>query len=136
MVDMDLFSTLRLPAHVSVPGRWRRAQPYTGVQIDHNELLLRSRKTETFASQMAPPCVRKLPRCISGREIFLLTPDARASRGPQPNTEQQHATATFALNYGFTCKAYRTYGTVTPPTTYCTGLPKLRKNKTQGTEGN
>jgi hypothetical protein len=89
MVDMDLFSTLRLPAHVSVPGRWRRAQPYTGVQIDHNELLLRSRKTETFASQMAPPCVRKLPRCISGREIFLLTPDARASRGPQPNTEQQ-----------------------------------------------
>ena len=75
MVDMDLFSTLRLPAHVSVPGRWRRAQePYTGVQIDHNELLLRSRKTETFASQMAPPCVRKLPRCISGREIFLLTP--------------------------------------------------------------
>ena len=93
MVDMDLFSTLRLPAHVSVPGRWRRAQPYTGVQIDHNELLLRSRKTETFASQMAPPCaVRKLPRCISGREIFLLTPDARASRGPQSNT--LHGTAT------------------------------------------
>jgi len=98
MVDMDLFSTLRLPAHVSVPGRWRRAQePYTGVQIDHNELLLRSRKTETFASQMAPPCVRKLPRCISGREIFLLTPppDARASRGPQHQQQQR-----LRLNYG------------------------------------
>ena len=41
MVDMDLFSTLRLPAHVSVPGRWRRAQPYTvtGVQIDHNNIV-------------------------------------------------------------------------------------------------
>ena len=86
MLDMHLFSTLRLPAHVTVPGGVLNS---AGVQIDHNELLLRSRKTETFASQMAPPCVRKLPRCISGREIFLLTPDARASRGPQPNTEQQ-----------------------------------------------
>ena len=71
MLDMHLFSTLRLPAHVTVPDG---ALNHTGVQIDHYELLLRSRKTETFASQMAPPCVRKLPRCISGREIFLLTP--------------------------------------------------------------
>ena len=50
MVDMHLFSTLRLPVHVSVPGG---ALNHTGVQNDHNELLLRSRKTETFASQLA-----------------------------------------------------------------------------------
>jgi hypothetical protein len=134
MVDMDLFSTLRLPAHVSVPGRWRRAQPYTGVQIDHNELLLRSRKTETFASQMAPPCVRKLPRCISGREIFLLTPDARASRGPQQQQRFSHLRLSVELRLYLQSVPYLRYRT--PPTTYCTGLPKLRKNKTQGTEGN
>ena len=51
MLDMHLFSTLRLPAHVTVPGGVLNS---AGVQIDHNELLLRSRKTETFASQMVP----------------------------------------------------------------------------------
>ena len=51
MLDMHLFSTLRLPAHVTVPDG---ALNHTGVQIDHYELLLRSRKTETFASQMVP----------------------------------------------------------------------------------
>ena len=51
MFDMHLFSTLRLPAHVTVPDG---ALNSTGVQTDHNELLLRSRRTETFASQMVP----------------------------------------------------------------------------------
>ena len=51
MLDMHLFSTLRLPAHVTVPDG---ALNSTGVQTDHNELLLRSRRTETFASQMVP----------------------------------------------------------------------------------
>ena len=132
MLDMHLFSTLRLPAHVTVPGGVLNS---AGVQIDHNELLLRSRKTETFASQMAPPCaVRKLPRCISGREIFLLTPDARASRGPQQQQRFSHLRLSVELRLYLQSVPYLRYRT--PPTRYCTGLPKLRKNKTQGTEGN
>ena len=49
MVDMAQFSMLRLPKHVAVPDG---ALNSTGVQADHNELILRSCKTETFASQM------------------------------------------------------------------------------------
>ena len=49
-MDMHLFTALRLPAHVTPPVG---ALNSTGVQSKHNELVLRSRMTQTLASQMA-----------------------------------------------------------------------------------